>query len=77
MSDFLTEYKEVYKEVVIEYEHNYQEDVRVEECHGFHTFNDVTDISKRMIRVKIEIAKNKFIDITDRLTDEEHELLMD
>jgi hypothetical protein len=30
-----------------------------------------------MIRVKIEIAKNKFIDITDRLTDEEHELLMD
>jgi hypothetical protein len=42
MSDFLTEYKEVYKEVVIEYEHNYQEDVRVEECHGFHTFNDVT-----------------------------------
>ncbi len=77
MSNFITEYKESAKEIVIEYEHNYQEDTRVEECHGYHTFNDVTDISKRMIRVKIEISKKKFIDITDRLTDEENELLMD
>ena len=77
MSKFITDVIECYKDVYIEYEHTYEEDVRIEECHGLHTFYDTTDVSKRIISVKIELSKNKFIDITDRLTIEEIEILMD
>lgn len=52
---------------------NYATDIRVEECHGYHTFEDIhTDYKINSIRIRIA---DTFIDITDRLTDEEKELL--
>lgn len=48
-------------------------DTRVEECHGYHTFYD-TKSSYEIHSITIQIG-NSIIDITDRLTDIEKELL--
>lgn len=48
-------------------------DTRVEECHGYHVFYDIN--SKYEIHsITIQIG-DSVIDITDRLTDQEKELL--
>lgn len=46
---------------------------RTEECHGYHTFEDVKT-EYIVNRVYISVG-NEFIDITDRLTDAEKELI--
>jgi len=46
---------------------------RVEECHGYHTFYDTkTDYEVNSIKIKIG---DSVIDLTDRLTAEEKDLL--
>lgn len=53
---------------------NYATDTRVEECHGYHTFEDIKE-EHIVNSIRIHIG-NSFIDITDRLTDAEKELLI-
>lgn len=53
---------------------NYATDTRVEECHGYHTFED-TKVEFIINSIRIRVA-DSFIDITDRLTDEEKKLLI-
>ena len=47
---------------------------RVEECHGFHTFIDQEIISEEVTSVVLKVNGNE-IDITDRLTKDELNLL--
>ena len=55
---------------VIEYDVLYEQvPLRVEECHGYHYFDDST-IECNLTKVYIDIAGVQ-IDITDRLTKEE------
>lgn len=49
-------------------------DTRTEECHGFHTFED-THVSHRVDRVYITLDSKEEIDLTDRLTDKEKDML--
>ena len=63
-----------YTLVNIERQVKYSTDVRVEECHGFHTFIDQEVLSNEIVRVSIKIKDNE-IDITNRLTKEELLLL--
>ena len=50
-------------------------DTRTEECHGYHTFEDVNVASYSIDRVYITLDSKKQIDLTDRLTDEEKDML--
>ncbi len=67
-------YLNFYTLVNIERQVKYSTDVRVEECHGFHTFIDQEVLSNEIVRVSIKIKDNE-IDITNRLTKEELLLL--
>jgi hypothetical protein len=67
-------YLNFYTLVNIERQVKYSTDVRVEECHGFHTFIDQEVLSNEIVRVSIKF-KDKEIDITNRLTKEELSLL--
>jgi len=58
----------------IERQVKYSTDVRVEECHGFHTFIDQEVVSNEIVKVCIKV-KDSEIDITNRLTKEELSLL--
>jgi len=53
---------------------NYATDTRVEECHGYHTFEDTKE-EFIINSIRIRVA-DSFIDITDRLTDAEKKLLI-
>ena len=44
---------------------------RVEECHGFHTFDEDEELSRDIASVRIEVKEGLWIDITDRLTERE------
>lgn len=60
-------------EVELDLTAHYLTDTRTEECHGFVTFSDIkTDYVVNSIKIHIG---NSCIDLTDRLTDEEKELL--
>jgi hypothetical protein len=52
----------------------YSNDIREEECHGFHTFIDQEELSNEISKVVIKIL-GKDIDITNRLTKDEIALL--
>jgi hypothetical protein len=49
----------------------------VEECHGLHEFTDIEVQSIEVNKVVIVIDDDTKIDITDRLTNEEKEILSD
>lgn len=49
---------------------------RIEEGHGYHSFIDIREVKNDVIKVTIK-AKDKEIDITDRLTKQELKLLID
>jgi len=67
-------YLDFYTLVNIEKQVKYSTDVRVEECHGFHTFIDHEEISNEVNKVVIKVLGEN-IDITNRLTKQELELL--
>lgn len=54
----------------IDYNHYYEVDRRVEECHGYHEFEDVTTIGVEIISVML-IYNDLEIDITKKLSREE------
>ena len=54
----------------VDIEHTYKSEVRVEECHGLHTFVDSDEISNTVLKVVIKTIDGD-IDITNRLTEEE------
>ena len=60
----------------IDVEKVYKVEERVEECHGYHTFLDSEEISSSIVRVIIK-GKDSDIDITNRLTKEELESLIE
>jgi len=48
---------------------------RVEECHGYHTFNEDEEVGRELESVIIHLDNGKKIDLTDRLTEEEKKLI--
>jgi hypothetical protein len=67
-------YLHFYTLVNIEKQVKYSTDVRIEECHGFHTFIDQEEISNEVNKVVIKVL-GQDIDITNRLTKQELEIL--
>ena len=63
-------------QVVADIEETYSIDTRVEECHGEHTFEDTTILSRKILELKIVVGDSE-IDILDRLTQDELQLLLD
>ena len=51
--------------------------VRVEECHGRHEFNEDELIDKKLLYFFVKLADGTIIDLTDRLTKEEAEKIID
>lgn len=49
---------------------------RVEECHGYHTFNEDEIINEEITKVELVLGNGTCIDITSRLTKEELELIL-
>jgi hypothetical protein len=49
---------------------------RVEECHGYHTFNEDEEVDRQLISFKIMLENGLEIDITDRLTEEEKQKIV-
>jgi len=74
MSQLDTELTTLWVWLNVDLETTYKLEERVEECHGLHTFIDSEEISSQIIRVVIK-TKDGDIDITNRLTKEEFELL--
>lgn len=60
---------------IVEAEFKITEEIRVEECHGYHTFDD-GDIEVENMKVYIDVSGKQF-DITDRLTKDELKTIMD
>lgn len=60
--------------VEIQRQTGYSYSTRVEECHGLHTFIDQEVISDDILKVTLKVNGSE-IDITDRLTKEELDLL--
>lgn len=48
---------------------------RVEECHGYHTFNEDEEVDRELESVIIHLDNGEKIDLTARLTDEEKKLI--
>lgn len=63
-------------QLVADIEEKFITDIRVEECHGEHTFEENTTISQKIVGLKI-VAGDAEIDIFDRLTQEELQILLD
>jgi hypothetical protein len=74
MNHFDTELTTNWVWLNVDLETTYKLEERVEECHGLHTFLDSQEISCQIIRVVIK-TKDGDIDITNRLTKEELDLL--
>jgi hypothetical protein len=66
-----------YGEICFEFDVTYQEETSVEEGHGFHTFYDTEEISRRVTRVTILLDNGEKIDITDKLNKEQMKLIID
>lgn len=69
-----TEEKTLIYNLEVEVTEHIRTDTRTEECHGYHTFEDI-DVNYRIDKVFITLDSKKEIDLTDRLTAEEKELL--
>jgi hypothetical protein len=66
-----------YGEVCFEFEVIYQEETSVEEGHGFHTFYDSEEVSRRVTGVYILLDSGEKIDITQKLNKEQMQLIID
>jgi hypothetical protein len=66
-----------YGEICFEFEVIYEEETSVEEGHGFHTFYDCEEISRRVTEVTILLDNGEKIDITQKLTKEQMKLITD
>ncbi len=66
-----------YGEVCFEFEVIYQEETSVEEGHGFHTFYDSEEVSRRVTGVYILLDNGEKIDITQKLNREQMQLIID
>jgi hypothetical protein len=66
-----------YGEVCFEFEVIYEEETSVEEGHGFHTFYDSEEVSRRVTSVTILLDNGEKIDITQKLTKEQMKLITD
>jgi len=73
MREYTTETYNVVHELVLNITENSVTDTRVEECHGYHTFYDIN--SQHIVNSAWIKIGDTYIDITDRLTDAEKELL--
>ena len=62
-------------QLVASVEDTFTSETRVEECHGEHTFEDTTLLSQKILELKIIIGDCE-IDILDRMTPKEIELLL-
>jgi hypothetical protein len=62
-------------QLVASVEDTFTSETRVEECHGEHTFEDTTLLSQKILELKIIIGDYE-IDILDRMTPKEIELLL-
>lgn len=66
-----------YGEICFEFDVSYQEETSVEEGHGFHTFYDTEEVSRRVTCVTILLDNGEKIDITDKLNKEQMKLIID
>ena len=67
-----------YGEICFEFDVIYQEETSVEEGHGFHTFYNSEELSRKVTRVTILLDNiGEKIDITDRLNKEQIKLIID
>lgn len=66
-----------YGEVCFEFEVIYQEENSVEEGHGFHTFYDSEEVSRRVTGIYILLDSGEKIDITQKLNKEQMQLIID
>jgi hypothetical protein len=66
-----------YGEICFEFEVIYEEETSVEEGHGFHTFYDSEEVSRRVTSVTILLDNGEKIDITQKLTKEQMKLITD
>lgn len=65
---------DAYADVVITYE-VYPK--RTEEGHGFHDFREDEEVDKQLTCFRIKLNNGQEIDITDRLTKEEIQIILD
>lgn len=73
----ITKKETQYGEVCFEFEVTYQEETSIEEGHGFHTFYDSEEISRRILSVSILLDNGEKIDISDKLNKEQMKLIID
>lgn len=73
MREYSTDTYDVKYELELNITENSVTDTRVEECHGYHTFYDTN--TQYIVNSAIICIGKHSIDITDRLTDAEKELL--
>ena len=66
-----------YGEICFEFDVTYQEELNIEEGHGFHTFYDSEEISRVITSVVIFLENGEKIDITHKLNKEELKLISD
>ena len=72
-----SETKDLYLECLVTITEEWQSNPpRVEECHGYHTFNEDELISEEIIKVELVLDAKTSIDITSRLTKEELALIL-
>ena len=73
----ITKKETQYGEVCFEFEVTYQEETSIEECHGFHTFYDTEEISRKVTSVSILLDNGERINLTDKLNKEQMKLIID
>jgi hypothetical protein len=74
MSKIETIYLNHYTLLNVEREVTYCSNIREEECHGIHTFIDQEELTNEISKVVLKVLGQE-IDITNRLTKEELDLL--
>lgn len=65
---------DAYAEVIITYD-VFPE--RIEEGHGFHDFSEDEEVDRQLSSFKIKLIDGQEIDITDRLTEEEKQKIIE
>ena len=73
----ITKKETQYGEVCFEFEVTYQEETSIEEGHGFHTFYDTEEISRKVTSVSILLDNGERINLTDKLNKEQMKLIID